>query len=55
MVENIVNQDNVMELVVKFVLLVILIEKNQLKLRKLKYENFRNRKCNCRCYLQSRR
>ena len=36
MVENIVKQENVMVFLVKFVLLVILKEKNQLKQRKLK-------------------
>ena len=35
MEENIAKQENVMEYLVKFVLLVILIEKNQLKQRKL--------------------
>ena len=34
--ENIVKQENVMVFLVKFVLLVILKEKNQLKQRKLK-------------------
>ena len=41
-----------MELVAKFVNLVIPIEKNQLKQLKFKYyENFRDRKRNCGCYL----
>ena len=48
MVENFVKQENVMELVAKFVNLVIPIEENQLKQLKLKYyESSRNRKCNC--------
>ena len=40
---NTVKQESAMEYLVKFVLVAILIEKNQYKQRKLKYENFRNR------------
>ncbi len=47
MEENIVKQESAMEYLVKSVLLVILTEKNQLILRKLNYENFRDRKRNC--------
>ena len=48
MVENFVKPENVMELVAKYVDLVIPIEQNQLKQLKLKYyESFRNRKRNC--------
>ena len=42
MEENTARQENVMEYLVKYVPLVILIEKNLLLQKKLKYENFRN-------------
>ena len=48
MVENFVKQENAMELVAKFVNLVIPIEEDQLKQLKLKYyESSRNWKRNC--------
>ena len=43
MEESIVRRENAMEYLVKSVLVVILIEKNQYLQKKLKYENFRNR------------
>ena len=49
--ESTVKQENVMELLVKFVPLVILKEKNLLKQRKHKNENIRDWKRNCRCNL----
>ena len=43
MVESSAKPEIAMDYLVKYVLLAILIEKNQLKPRKLNYENFRNR------------
>ena len=47
MAENIVRQEIVMVYLVKYVLLVILIEKNPLLQKKHENENFRNWQRNC--------